>query len=62
MNHTEFVYVTYIATTPKKLWQALTSSEYTEKYFLEAALIQIGKREQKLPILGTGKLRIMDKS
>ena len=29
----EFVYVLYIATTPKKLWTALTNSEYTRKYF-----------------------------
>lgn len=31
-DHT-FVYVTYIATTPEKLWEALTSSSFTEKYF-----------------------------
>jgi uncharacterized protein YndB with AHSA1/START domain len=33
MTDTEFVYVTYIATTPEKLWEALTSSDFTEKYF-----------------------------
>ncbi|GAA2718558.1 hypothetical protein GCM10009865_54750 [Aeromicrobium ponti] len=33
MTNTTFVYVTYIATTPEKLWEALTSSEFTEKYF-----------------------------
>jgi uncharacterized protein YndB with AHSA1/START domain len=27
------VYVTYIAATPEKVWQALTSSEFTRKYF-----------------------------
>jgi uncharacterized protein YndB with AHSA1/START domain len=27
------VYVTYIATTPEKLWAALTSSEFTRQYF-----------------------------
>jgi uncharacterized protein YndB with AHSA1/START domain len=27
------VYVTYIAATPEKIWQALTSSEFTRKYF-----------------------------
>lgn len=27
------VYVTYIATTPAKAWAALTSSEFTAKYF-----------------------------
>jgi uncharacterized protein YndB with AHSA1/START domain len=27
------VYVTYIAAAPEKVWQALTSSEFTRKYF-----------------------------
>lgn len=27
------MYVTYIATTPEKLWEALTVGEMTEKYF-----------------------------
>jgi uncharacterized protein YndB with AHSA1/START domain len=27
------VYVTYVAATPEKVWQALTSSEFTRKYF-----------------------------
>jgi len=27
------VYVTYIAATPQQVWQALTSSEWTRKYF-----------------------------
>ncbi|WP_342431552.1 SRPBCC family protein [Neobacillus sp. FSL H8-0543] len=35
MNDTKFVYVTYIATTPEMLWEALTSSYYTEKYFFK---------------------------
>ncbi|MBS4201114.1 SRPBCC family protein [Bacillus sp. FJAT-49732] len=33
MTNTSFLYVTYIATTPEKLWEALTSSDFTEKYF-----------------------------
>ncbi|OPA80559.1 hypothetical protein BVG16_07500 [Paenibacillus selenitireducens] len=33
MTDTTFVYVTYIATTPEKLWEALTSSDFTEQYF-----------------------------
>jgi uncharacterized protein YndB with AHSA1/START domain len=27
------IYVVYIASTPEKVWQALTSSEFTRKYF-----------------------------
>ena len=33
MTENSFVYVIYIATTPEKLWEALTSSKYTEQYF-----------------------------
>ena len=33
MKKTEFVYVTYIRTTPEKLWRALTEEEFTRKYF-----------------------------
>jgi uncharacterized protein YndB with AHSA1/START domain len=32
MSKPEFVYVTYIRTTPEKLWQALTSSEFSKRY------------------------------
>ena len=33
MSEPNFVYVTYIATTPEKLWQALTESAFTERYW-----------------------------
>jgi len=33
MNKPEFVYVSYIATTQEKLWEALTSSEFTSQYW-----------------------------
>ena len=33
MDKPKFVYVTYIATTPEKLWEALTSSSFTRQYF-----------------------------
>jgi len=29
----KFVYVTYITTTPEKLWEALTSGDFTKKYW-----------------------------
>ena len=32
MTKPTFVYVTYIATTAERLWQALTSAEFTERY------------------------------
>jgi uncharacterized protein YndB with AHSA1/START domain len=33
MNRPQFVYVIYIASTPEKVWQALTSEEATEQYW-----------------------------
>ena len=33
MSKPEFVYVTYIETTPEKLFQALTSSEFSKRYW-----------------------------
>ncbi len=35
MAESRFVYVTYIRTTPEKLWQALTDPEFTRKYWVE---------------------------
>lgn len=33
MDRPAFVYVTYIATTPEKLWTALTDGEFTRRYW-----------------------------
>lgn len=33
MSKPQFVYVTYIETTPEKLWEALTSSDFTRRYW-----------------------------
>jgi uncharacterized protein YndB with AHSA1/START domain len=38
------VYVTYIAATPEKVWQALTSAEFTRQYFVGFA-IEVEARE-----------------
>jgi uncharacterized protein YndB with AHSA1/START domain len=35
MTGTNFVYVTYIRTTPEKLWAALTQPEFTKAYWAE---------------------------
>jgi uncharacterized protein YndB with AHSA1/START domain len=37
------VYVTFIAATPEKVWQALTSSEFTRKYFWDRT-VEIGPK------------------
>ena len=33
MENSEFFYTTYIRTTPEKLWEALTSGDFSEKYW-----------------------------
>jgi uncharacterized protein YndB with AHSA1/START domain len=33
-----FVYVTYIRSTPEKVWEALTTQEFTKKYWFGASL------------------------
>lgn len=33
MSNTDFVYTTYIRTTPERLWQALTDPEFTSRYW-----------------------------
>jgi uncharacterized protein YndB with AHSA1/START domain len=38
MPKPEFVYVTYIETTPEKLWEALTSSEFSKRYWFNTEL------------------------
>ena len=38
MSKPEFVYVTYIETTPEKLWEALTSSEFSRAYWFGTEL------------------------
>lgn len=45
-----FTYVTYIRTTPEKLWQALTQGDFSEKYWM-------GNRVEFEPRAG-GRVRI----
>lgn len=35
MNDVQFVYTTYIKTTPARLWEALTNPEFTRQYWVE---------------------------
>jgi uncharacterized protein YndB with AHSA1/START domain len=38
MPKPEFIYVTYIETTPERLWHALTDGNFTERYWFGARL------------------------
>jgi uncharacterized protein YndB with AHSA1/START domain len=33
MHKPEFIYVTYIETSPEKMWEALTNGDFTERYW-----------------------------
>lgn len=39
MPEPDFVYVTYIETTPEKLWEALTSSAFTRLYWWDTSVV-----------------------
>jgi uncharacterized protein YndB with AHSA1/START domain len=39
MSKPEFVYVSYIETTPEKLWKALTSSEFSKRYWWDTSVV-----------------------
>jgi uncharacterized protein YndB with AHSA1/START domain len=51
MNKPKFVYVTYISTTPEKLWSALTSGDFTEKYWFGSRIQSDWKVGSPLKIL-----------
>ena len=38
MNRSSYVYVTFIRTTPEKLWEALTDPKFTRQYWLGTAV------------------------
>ena len=39
MRKPEFIYVSYIETTPEKLWEALTSSDFTKHYWWNTSVV-----------------------
>ena len=51
MEKIEFIYATFIRTTPEKLWEALTNGDFSQKYWMGFRI----EVEQK----AGGKLRIL---
>ena len=47
MSKPEFVYVTYIETTPEKLWEALTDGDFTERYWFGAGSGRTGRSARR---------------
>ena len=57
MSKPEFVYVTYIETTPEKLWEALTSSEFSKRYWFGTELKTDWKVGSPFALVMNGTIR-----
>jgi uncharacterized protein YndB with AHSA1/START domain len=55
MSKPEFVYTTYIETTPEKLWEALTSSEFSKRYWFGTELKSDWKVGSPFALVSDGK-------
>lgn len=55
MSRPEFVYVTYIETTPEQLWDALTSSEFTRRYWFGTEVQSDWKVSSSFALVMDGK-------
>jgi uncharacterized protein YndB with AHSA1/START domain len=56
MSKPEFVYVTYIETTPEKLFQALTDSEFSKRYWFGTELKSDWKVGSPFALVMDGKV------
>jgi uncharacterized protein YndB with AHSA1/START domain len=56
MPRPEFVYVTYIETTPEKLWQALTDSAFTRRYWFDTEVRSNWKVGSPFALVTGGKV------
>ena len=55
MPRPEFIYVSYIETTPEKLWEALTSSEFTRLYWWDTSVVSDWKVGSPFSLVLNGK-------
>ncbi|OAF06399.1 ATPase [Bradyrhizobium centrolobii] len=55
MARPEFIYVTYIETTPDKLWEALTNSEFTRQYWFDTEVRSDWKVGSSFALVMSGK-------
>jgi uncharacterized protein YndB with AHSA1/START domain len=55
MSKPEFVYVTYIETTPEKLWAALTTSEFSKRYWWDTHVVSDWKVGSPFSLVLNGK-------
>jgi uncharacterized protein YndB with AHSA1/START domain len=55
MSKPEFVYISYIETTPEKLWEALTSSEFSRRYWWDTSVVSDWKVGSPFSLVLNGK-------
>ena len=57
MSKPEFVYTTYIKTTPDKLWHALTDREFTHRYWMNCTLTSDWKAGSRMTMERGGEVK-----
>lgn len=57
MSKPEFVYITYIKTTPDKLWHALTDREFARRYWMDCTLTSDWKVGSPMTMERGGELK-----
>lgn len=57
MSKPEFVYVTYIRTTPDKLWHALTDKDFTQRYWMDCTLTSDWKVGSRMTMVREGEVK-----
>src|ERR1700754_2448351 len=55
MSKPDFVYVTYIETTPEKMWEALTDSEFARRYWFGTEVRSDWKGGSPFALVSDGK-------
>ena len=55
MRKPEFIYVSYIETTPEKLWEALTNREFTKRYWWDTSVVSDWKVGSPFALVLNGK-------
>ena len=56
MPRPEFIYISYIETTPEKLWEALTNSAFTERYWWGTRVVSDWKVGSAVALEWRGKV------
>src|SRR5687768_2660894 len=60
-DNQDYVYVTYIKTTPEKLWAALTSPEFTRQYWFGIDVTSDWKVGSPMKYISNGEAKVEGK-